>query len=120
MNHQLGVGTIYAPQKCIDTPKPLNEQLADALVTLRRGGKELDSETDSSEEEDNDGPRRHMDELLDVCDIRCKLGEFKLAGMNYFRCYNAAYRAGTTIPLGGLLCLSHCTPMATGLDEDGQ
>ena len=41
-------------------------------------------------EEDEDGPERYMDQLLAVCDIRYKLGQYQLAGSNYFRCYYIA------------------------------
>lgn len=73
-----GVGRSSSSKTVIDTTKSLNLRLAD--------GKELHPCTDS--EDDDDGPSRYMTELLDVCDIRYKLGEYELAGANYFRCCN--------------------------------
>jgi hypothetical protein len=73
----------------IDSTLPLKDQLGYALSNLRLvGGKELDMGT--NDEEEDDGPERYMDQLLAVCDIRYKLGQYQLAGSNYFRCYYIA------------------------------
>jgi len=73
----------------IDSTLPLKDQLGYALSNLRLvGGRELDMGT--NDEENEDGPERYMDELLAVCDIRYKLGQYNLAGSNYFRCYYIA------------------------------
>jgi len=73
----------------IDSTLPLKDQLGYALSNLRLvGGKELEMGT--NDEEDEDGPERYMDELLAVCDIRYKLGQYNLARSNYFRCYYIA------------------------------
>jgi len=66
-----------------------NNELSIALSNLHRvGGRELDMGT--NEDEDEDGPEKYMDELLAVCDIRYKLGQYNMAGGNYFRCYYIA------------------------------
>jgi len=72
------------------TNKSLQLQLSDALAALRKaGGEKLDLDTD--EEEHSDRTARYMDELLKVCNLHYKLGEYRLAGANYFRCYTIAF-----------------------------
>ena len=76
----------------IDKTRPLEDQLSYALYLLdRAGGRELDLGSEDDEEDDEMGPMKYMDELLWLCEVRCELGEYKLAGANFLQCYFVAH-----------------------------